>query len=338
MTESDSHASPTPGWARVAVLVPALVALGSSTVGAQTASLGPLETSEQNPLYRLFYVPRAEPADVTEEGRFRLDVSAFYSNVFERSRSLAHDQIFDLEQMTNDVTLRYGARPGLEVGAGLGFQTTWGGFLDPVVDGFHDAFGLPNGGRETEPQNQFQVELEKLLPRVRFRLSPRTFGLEDARLFAKWRLLGSDRSSRTLSVRGTFRLAAGPVDPGRADGALAVLGRFSFEPVHLHAALGGTTLNAPSSLDPIVSGSAAFYTLALEGRLTPGLALVGQFAGASRYVGGFEDGELDRMANTLALGFRGGEEWAWQFGFAEDVPPNSPSVDFTVHVQIGRDF
>lgn len=342
MTATDRRAPRISRWlgSTAAAVTLASAVLAPAPAGAQTVPPGPLRTSEQNPLYRLFYVPEAETADVVETGRYRIDVSSSYSNIFELSSSGLHDQIFDLEQMTTGVTLRYGVSPGLEVGTRLGFQTTWGGFLDPVINGFHEAFGLPNGGRERVGDNEYRVLLDGLAPRVRFRLSSRTFGPEDARLFAKWRILGSREESNAVSVRGTFRLATGPVDAGRANGALAVLGRYSADRVHVHAALGGTTLNAPEELSPIVSGAAAFFTVGLEGNLTRRLSLIGQYTGASRYVGGFEDGELDHMAAALAFGFRGvaGSDWTWEFSFAEDVPPDSPTVDFTVDLEVSRSF
>jgi hypothetical protein len=45
--------------------------------------VGPLHTSEQNPLYRMLYVSDAEAADLVGEGTLRIDLSTSYASVFE---------------------------------------------------------------------------------------------------------------------------------------------------------------------------------------------------------------------------------------------------------------
>ena len=67
------------------------------------------------------------------------------------------------------------------------------------------------------------------------------------------------------------------------------------------------------------------------------VALLAQLAGSSPYLVGAGVSELDHAATLLTLGVAGTRGvWRWQVGFVEDVPPNSPSVDFTVHVQFTR--
>lgn len=324
-----------------ALVAAVLLATGAGNGFAQVpTSLGPLRTSEQNPLYRFFYVPEVESADVVADGRFRVDLSVSYSNIFERSESDLHEQLFDLEQMANAVTVRYGVAPGFEVGGRAGLQTGWGGFLDGFVSGFHRMFGFPNGGREKEPTGQHRLYLDREDPTIRLDLAPRTFGLEDLRLFAKWRFLGSTTEPLALSVRGTLRRASGRLEPGRLEGALALLGRVTGEDVTLHFGAGATTLDSPAVIEPIASTAAAYLSVGVEGRIRPGFSMVGQMTGSSAYVSGFEDGELDRFPSTLVLGFTGRTEgdWEWQVSFAEDLPPDSPSVDFTVDLQLGRTF
>jgi hypothetical protein len=64
---------------------------------------------------------------------------------------------------------------------------------------------------------------------------------------------------------------------------------------------------------------------------------VAQFLGGSRYASGFGFAELDHMPFNLALGARGRlAAWTWQVSFTEDVPPNSPSVDFTLDLSLAR--
>lgn len=317
----------------------ALLAIGCGPVAAQQP-LGPLHTAEQNPLYRLFYLPQAESADVVDDGRTRFEFSTSYSNIHEASRSASHRQLFDREQMTNVLAVRYGLRPSLEVGASVAAQTGWGGFLDPFVSGFHRALGLPNGGRELEPENQHVVRLERSDSSAIVDLPPRTLEREDLRVFAKWRILGSGDAAGALSLRGSVRRSAGGPEAGRTDGAVAVLARGSVAGLHAHGALGASTLSPPASLEPVSDRTGTFFHTSLEWPVRPGLSFLGQFSGTSRYVKGFGVGELDRLPLTLGLGLAGdrGDGWDWELGFVEDLPANSPSVDFTVHFGLARTF
>ena len=94
------HALPVSAGVLLALLV--LLPVGVRGQG----SAGPLRTSEQNPLYRLLYVPEAEPADPVGEGALRFEFSTSYSNVLEASNRPNHAHLFDLEQMTNSLAMR----------------------------------------------------------------------------------------------------------------------------------------------------------------------------------------------------------------------------------------
>lgn len=322
------------------LLVALLLAWGTPGVAAQRAPLGPLGTSVQNPLYRLLHVVEAEGADPVGEGRLRIALATAYSNVFERSSGRSFRQLFDLEQMANTLTVRYGISPALEVGGGVGAVTQWGGFLDPFVSGFHETFGFPDGNRGLEPYGQHRLYLEGSDPSVRIDLEPRTLELEDTRLFAKWRLAGSAAGAGSLSLWGSLRRAHGPLEPGRLTTAAAVLGRLSGreQPLHLHVEAGMTSLEPPELLEPIAARSASFFSFAVEGEIHPAVSLIVQLGATSRYLRGLGGGELEGIPSTLAVGLSGRTEgdWTWELGFVEDVPPGSPAVDFTFDLRLGR--
>ncbi len=322
----------------------ALAALGlwAPPASAQT-SLGPLRTSEQNPLYRLLGAPEAEPADVVGKGALRLDASTAYSNVFEASDGPGYGHLFDLEQMVNSVSARYGVGESMEVGATLGMFTGWGGFLDPFISGFHDLFGLPNGGSEQRPEGEYRLFLARAGEGVPAPVEldvGRNVWLEDLQLFAKWQFLGTRESPAALSVNGVLRGAAGPLDAGRLGGSAAILGRWSPGPLHLHASAGVAALSAPDEVTAVTRGITHFYTVTAERNLWRGIALLGQLGGSSAYVRDVSGGDLRGIPLNLVFGFAGLTEggWGWQLSFAEDILASGPSVDFTVDVEVSRTF
>ena len=305
------------------------------------AFAGPLRTSEQNPLYRLLYAPETEPSDPVGEGALRFELSTSYSNILEASHRPSHSHLFDLEQMTNSLAMRYGWTTSLEVGARVGWYMGWGGFLDPFISGFHDFFGLPNGGRDHRPNGDYLVFLEhEELEGRSFPLATgeRELSLEDVRVFAKWRIRGGARDASSLSLRAALRRTAGPVAPGRIDGALSLHGRLSRGSVVLHGSSGLTFPNPPRELKPLTAPRAAFFSGTFECGRWSALSLLAQVRGSTSYVRGFTGGELRGFPLNLGLGMGGlmAGGWGWQISFSEDLIPSGPAIDFTVDVEVSR--
>ena len=324
-----------PGGVFLALLV--LLPVGARGQG----SAGPLRTSEQNPLYRLLYVPEAEPADPVGEDAFRFEFSTSYSNVLEASNRPNHTHLFDLEQMTTSLAVRYGWTNALEVGARVGWYTGWGGFLDRFISGFHDFFGLPNGGRGHRPNGAYLLFLEHEELEggsFEFPSEQRVLSLEDFRLFAKWRIRGGASDASSLSLRAGLRRAAGPVAPGRFDGALSVHGRLSRASLVIHGSSGLTLANPPRELEPLAASRAAFFSGTVEYRRWSVVSLMAQLRGSTSYVRGFTGGELKGFPLNLAFGMGGlsGGGWGWQVSFSEDLIPAGPAIDFTVDVEVSR--
>jgi hypothetical protein len=310
------------------------------TVEARPA-LGPLRVAERNPLYHLFLTPTVEGSDVLPQGAWKVRLASAYSNIFEYNFSDAFEQRFDLERSSTVVSLARGLGAGLEVGASVGVQHNWGGFLDPTIQGIHDLFGLPNADREKVDNGQFGVYLgTRLGPRqVYLDLAPGT-AIEAPRVWVAWQLAGGPASAGEVTVRGTVKLPMGDFGASSRGTDLAgeIAARRSWGATHLHLSAGLLRFDPPASLAPIMRDGGWFGSVAIERRVTSGLSLVGQFFGGSRYAAGFGIRELDNLPLNLAIGGRGrvGPDWIWQVSFTEDVPPNSPSVDFTLDLTLAR--
>ena len=332
-----------PGFGTATVIAFYCVASFAGPVLAQE-SLGPLRTAEQNPLYRLLGTPEAEGADVIDEGSLRLELSTSYSNVFEVSTSSEYGHLFDLEQMVNAVTARYGVREGIEIGATAGMHTGWGGFLDSFISGFHDFFGLPNGGREQRPEGEYRLFLARsgqaTENEVRVDVGKKVW-FEDVQVFGKWRFHGDDSAPLAASLSGVVRGAAGPLDAGRFGGSAAVLARWSPGPLHVHGSAGVALLTPPDEVDPVARKATQFFTVAAERELWwEGTSFLAQLGGSSAYVRSVSGGDLRGVPLNLVFGFAGLTDggWGWQLSFAEDILADGPSVDFTVDLEVSRLF
>ena len=303
--------------------------------------LGPLHAAERNPLYHLFLTPTVEGTSVLDRGAWRVELTSAYSNIFEYNFSDTFEQRFDLERSSTTLSLARGFGGGFEVGASFGVQHNWGGFLDPAIQGVHDLFGLPNADREKVPNGQYGLYLGARVGPVREYLDlPAGTGMEAPRVWAAWRVLGSPESRGALTFRGRVKLPGGDFRASSrgTDWSIEAAARRSWGPTHVHLSWGLVRFDLPARLAPIMREGAWFGSFALERQLGDRVSLLGQFFGGTRYAAGFGFRELDRYPLNLTFGAAGrlGQAWTWQIGFTEDVPPNSPSVDFTLDIALAR--
>jgi hypothetical protein len=309
---------------------------------AQTvvSSRGPLRIMERNPLYHLFLTPMVLGADLTADGQTSATWGAAYSNIFEYNWSPQVRQRFDTERLAATLTVRHGVREGIEVGIQLGFQYNWVGFLDPFIQGLHKTFGLPNDSREFLPNNLYAFLLEGPdNSGVVYVDRPGGLAPEMPRILGAWQISGGPDSNHALAARATWKLPGGDTrtTTGRSDAALELVARRSWGPHHLHLVGGAVTLNAPPEIAPVMRPMAALATVGFERTVSERLSLVAQFTGSTPYTRPTGFRALNRGAINLVFGAQGEVRgWEWQASFAEDYPPNTASVDFTLDVQFAR--
>lgn len=309
---------------------------------AQQPSFGPLSWEEGAPLQRLAFTPVMEGAELVGHGRWSVDLYNGYSNIFEQDSTGTHLLFIDMERLTTAVTVRWGAAHGWEVGGRVSLETTGPGFLDGFVLDWHDWWGFGNANRDRFPLDEYDERLTDGGDGVFLDKSSRTFGLRDVRAFAKWRAwISGDRRS-LLSVRTVLRLPAhGRLEGNRRpDGSLAAIWRLGMGSWYTHGLAGVSVSPASESLDPVLVGHSTFLTLALERSLGASVAALAQIHVQSAALRTFDHRELDRAPTSLLLGLAGriGTSWSWDASFQEDVPADTPAVDFTVALSVSRSF
>lgn len=320
----------------------ALLLATAPALRAQAPPVGPLTHEEGSPLHRVSLTPAVEGADPVPAGTWRADVWLGYSNIFEQDSSRTHVLFLDMERLITATSVRYGLAPGLEVGGRLTMETTGGGVLDGFISGWHQTLGLGNANRERYPEGRYAQVLRDEDGRLRFDVPRRTFGLEDVRVFAKWRFLGGDPAGGTLSVRGLVRIPTAQNRAGneRADAAVLLLGRTRWGAVQLHGMAGGSTVRANGSMEGLLRDSAWYLTVGAEHALGSWVSALGQVSLATSKIRGFERPEIDGLQSSLVLGLAGRVRngWQWEASFQEDIPAESPSVDFTLGLGLRRTF
>jgi hypothetical protein len=122
---------------------------------------GPLRVSNYYPPHLMFLMPApAAPRD-GEAGNWELDLAVGYAASFVNENSKRWRTVIDLEMTVLEFGLAAGLSNRFSLGADLRFAGMSGGFLDGFLEDFHDAFGLPNYGRDQRPDNEFLYYIEK---------------------------------------------------------------------------------------------------------------------------------------------------------------------------------
>jgi hypothetical protein len=324
-------------------VLPAFLTLGlAGSLAAQQPAFGPLTTEEGATLHRITLVPTMERADVTERGALSADLWLGFSNIFEQDSSETHDLFVDMERLLTAVTVRWGVAEGLELGARLTFETAGGGILDSFVLWYHDVLGFGQANRDRYPSDVYEERLgdgDRLLLQD---AGPRTLGLDDATLFLKWRAAASEDGRTTLGLKAVGWLPAQSnlVGERRANVALFGLARLGMGAWYLHGMLGVSTARASPELGTVLRDGSGSFSIAIERSLGSSLAAVLQYQIASPLLRGFGHRELDGVASNLVLGVAGrfGESWSWDASFQEDVPADTPAIDFTLGVRVSRSW
>ena len=307
---------------------------------AQRPSFGPLTWEEGSPLQRISSTPAFERADITARGAVSAEIWLGYSNIFEQDSSATHVLFLDTERLLTAATVRWGASERTEVGGRVTLETTGGGILDSFVEGYHATLHVGQANRDRFPRDGYAQQLTDGGPAMYLDLRRRTLGIADVQLFAKWSAATSGDGRSTLSLRANARLPrkSNRIAAERADAALVALGRLGAGSWYLHGMLGAGVVRASPELEPILRDAHAFLGLAAERSLGASLAAIVQYQIASPLLRGFGHRELDWPASNLILGLAGrwGEEWSWDASFQEDMPPDTPAIDFTVGLRISR--
>lgn len=316
---------------RIAAVI-AILLLAAET-GAE-----PLPEDDNGPLSGGFGLPGIEEGGtVLAAGRLRTGLSVIAASHAIEEDVVDETLIFDGETIRTLFDIRYGVRPGLEVGIELPYVAHQPGRLDSLIDTWHDIFNLPEGARDDRPTDLLDFSYSDSGGN-RLQFTERSRGLGDVRIYAGLDLASSERHRRALRV--SVKLPTGD--------AASLLGS------------GGTDLSIGVAGDIIDVGDDArfygFYRLSLiylgEPDLLPDIyrEFVGQASAGFSYSlnphfalnaqstvrTAIYDSQIETLGEAaLTLTFGGtitmNDRWTLALGVSEDIKVNSaPDVTFNI--------
>lgn len=229
------------------------------------------------------------------------------------------------------LSYRGGFEGGWEWNAQLPVLVLGGGFLDSMIEGWHDTFGLPNGGRELAARDQYHYRYVRggatLLD-----VTDSGTQLGDLRLGAGWRL------NDVSVLRAQLKLPTGEggkLGGGNTGLALWLDHALGFAPgSHWsgYVSAGGSWSDESDVLPQLQQQGAGFGGVGLSYRATDALSLTSQLYAHTAL---FKDTELNGLSDpglqfVLGLAWKLSRAVQFNLAFQED-PIVASSPDFSLH-------
>ncbi len=330
----------TPALARslCALLLSASAAAGQTEVADEEADLDsswrrPLGSRNQTPLALLFVYMTPDRAAAIEKGELDLDIVFDYSNIIQEQNTENEFLRFDLEYLRTLVALKRGFGSGFELGFSVPFYVYYGGFLDPFVNGFHEAFGLPNLLRGQTPNGLVDYEYRRGDRVVLAGMN--SFGaVGDVALEMKKTLY--ERSLCALAVRGALKLPTGSPQNLSGSGATDFGLGVAFDRIGPKY---GLYLNASYHFlgTPERFETRDFFSFmaGVDWRFKPRIAAVLQVDYMRPPIRGEVVNLIDPgIQLALGLRYRHSESFAYEWRLVEDLSSFSPDFTFAFQMEV----
>jgi hypothetical protein len=313
----------------VRTMLGATLVLWSALASAQLAE--PLHVRNLNPLVAIFGLPAWDTVPLGT----RVGLTTEVANHFRFSQAGNEVLMLDGETVRTNLAFTHGFGGGWSLGFEVPYYHVSGGVLDDSIDGWHSAFGMPDGGRNARPEDQlFYLFGDRREPF--FQLMESQSGVGDAQLkFA--RLLGEEQG---FIVQASVKLPTGEEDmlagSGSGDWSVTLMRSRPLvarpRPAGYYWGLGVVRAGEPHQ---VTFDSREWVPTAIIGgswQPWPKWGLKGQLD----FHGPFYESELEEIGEpaieaTLAAWRRLGERGTLDFGVVEDLAV-STAPDVVLHV------
>ena len=321
-------------------LVLALLCLSGPAAAGRCDGAALLRIVNLNPFHRAYTPPGSYGACVLPAGASEAIASLDAASHLTGARSGREAIAIDGETWRPALALRRGLGDGWEHFVELSAVSHNSGAFDGFIEGWHEVFRLPQGGRDRAPRGRLSIRYARD-GAGRVDIDDGTFSLGDIALGLGRAMGPGVLSNDGVALRGAVRLPA-----GGADGLAGVSGAVWAETsgtlsgasrTWLYgAALGALAADPPDALAAVGGGPVVFGRLGLTWRPLRGLALKLQVDASSPPHGGSSLAPLSDpvvmigMGGTVALG--GGA--TLELAVAEDDGAHRAVPDVGVHLAI----
>lgn len=300
----------------------------------------------QNPLLQIFGLPPFQSAKIADAESNNYNLSFDVVNHAESGSNSLESIAMDGESYFLTLSLRRGFSERLELGIDVPFVAHAGGFLDNVIENWHDLLGLSNSKRRgADDQLGFLYSKEG---QTLYELNSTTRSIGDVQLTAAIPLRKGDVADPlSVSLRSSVKLPTGSASELSGSGAVDFsLGIYASNQYSLWqrgldiSGFAGILLLGDGDILTDLQRSSVPY-----GGVAASLWLADRFAVATQLQveGPYYDSDLEELGGAsaqLAVGFdyrlpRGGA--LLHFSITEDIASGTTTTpDFGVHLSISK--
>jgi hypothetical protein len=308
----------------------------------------PFRTVNQSPLVQIFGLPAETSAVVIPAGRsvFSLtqDIASEYTVSQVRNEQIA----LDGESYRWTLSARYGINDRFEAGIDIPYLLYGGGFLDGFIIDWHNAFSLPQGGRESAPKNRLNYRYIKDGV-LKLDMSHADSGIGDIVLNGGMKLYeaGDAGFHDSLALRTALKLPSGESGSlrgsGSTDFSLQLCGGMNnfteWGSLGLFGSVGGMVMTRGDVLPDQQNNLAAFGTFGLGWGPAESISFKLQLNAHTALYHGSELDELSKDSLMLVVGgaLKLPGDYLLDIGVSEDIAvATAPDVAF--HLGLSKRF
>ena len=175
----------------------------------QAVEITPFQTQNRSPVMQIFGLPSIGSATIVAfkkaEGNIILDHASNYVTDSNPRENI----LLDGESTRITLEVRYGIARRFEGEVEIPFVVSGGGFLDSFIEGYHDTFGFPQGGRDQAPRNRLLYQYRRD-GQERLHVDKTSYGLGDIRVKGAWQLYQKmEGKPAALALRASLKLPTG---------------------------------------------------------------------------------------------------------------------------------
>lgn len=312
--------------------------MGSAS--ADDSSAGIFGLRNQNPFLQIYGLPTFQSADLAETGHPTWGLSLDLANHADFGETDIENFNIDGETYFLTLSLRRRVTDWLELGFDVPFVSHQDGFMDDMIEGWHDTFGMSNTKRRG-PSNEMSFLYQRNGEDI-YRLESSASGLGDIQLTAAIPLREEGDGPWRISVRSSLKLPTGDANKllgsGGTDLAVGLYatrtGSMFDRPLVLNGFAGGLALSDGDLLPDLQRDAVAYGGAAATWHWNEWFSLAAQLYGQTPYYDSDVE-ELGGSSMQLAVGamFRTRGNSLFRIAVVEDVSANT-TTDFALHFSL----
>lgn len=303
---------------------------GSNHVSAATIGLA---TRDQNPMLQAYYLPAI---GFSSQPGWQYSYSLFITNTFQTETINNETLVIDAESYRYDFAIAY-QQNNWRLNTKIPLIFTQGGALDGLIEDWHDFFGLPEGGRKSNANDQLNIEYIKNGTTI-FLQNKADNGIGDIEVSLSYQLAGDKKQSSEISVG--IELPTGSVDTNSGNETTDIAlwlshSRTASENTNFYGLIGYSRLGKGGQLDTQLNTGVWVAQMGTEHIFTPNITGIIQFDMHSALI---KDSALKAFGNSLqiqvGLKFRNlMKNHDLDLFFSEDILAGSaPDITFGIRI------